>query len=337
MTRALALLATFETKHVMLQSFVVELESIYEAIPPPVPAHDALAELRACIAPGASEDAGIVALAEYEEKSVLHVLASNAYHLLGRIFEDVFQGSYYEAFHALDDHERYALLALAAQAPDRGFHSEWILRELLVCDRPESLPRFAAIVERVDFTTGFLQDEVAAALIAIKACAQWGAEAPAFGTTTPEYAAAFDAVARALFTAYRSNASTVETEAVRATWHSLDGDGRLAAAAIVAAVHSAMIMFLSEDREAHRTLTTHWPRELETVLLDCIARRDDLGDGFRRHNYDGALIRHAVETLGSIGSVQSLDVLRALSEDPAFGADAVKALAALQRRGIGVV
>jgi hypothetical protein len=48
------------------------------------------------------------------------------------------------------------------------------------------------------------------------------------------------------------------------------------------------------------------------------------------------MIKHAIQTVGDIGSSKSLVTLRALSEDPAFGADAVQALATLQRRGIGV-
>jgi hypothetical protein len=55
-----------------------------------------------------------------------------------------------------------------------------------------------------------------------------------------------------------------------------------------------------------------------------------------RHNFDGDLIKHAIETVGVIGSGRSLAPLRALSEDPAFGAEAVRALATVQRRGIGV-
>jgi hypothetical protein len=59
-----------------------------------------------------------------------------------------------------------------------------------------------------------------------------------------------------------------------------------------------------------------------TVVVSCVVIRD--------------LIKHAIETIRDIGSVRSLATLRALSKDPAFGADAVRALATLQRRGIGV-
>ena len=335
--RALAILETFESKNLMLNSLILELKSLFAVIPPPVSVDDALAELRVCIAPSALEDPGIVALAELEHTPPLHVLASQAYHLLGRIFEDFFQNSYDMAIAELDDDERFALFALAAQSPDRGFHSEWILRKLLDFDRPESLQHFAAIVQNADFTTGFLQDEVAAVLIAIKACARWGTAPPVFGTTTKQYGPAFDTVAHALFLAWRPAMTPVERDGVLAKWRALTDEDRLAAGAIIASVHSAMTMFLHEDREAHKMLTKHWPEEAESVLLACIERRNALAPLHIVHRHDGGLVFHAIETVGSIGSARSLLPLRALSEDPVFGGAAVQALAILQRRGIGVV
>ena len=336
MMRALAILDSFTSTDVMLSSLILETKSLFEVIPPPVSVEDALAEMRACIAPGAADDPNLAVIAGYEKTSVTRVLSEWAYSYLGRIFEDIFQGAYYEAYTTLGDDERLAFLSLAAQNPDRGFHSSWILQELLNCDAPQTLPYFAATASAVDFTSGFLQDELAATLIAIKACARWSAVPPPFGTTTPEFRAAFEVIGAALFFTHRADVTPTDIDTTRAKWRHLDSDGHLAASAILQAVHHANIMFTPGERQAQPDLATAWPYEIETVMLSCIERRATLTAAFNRHNFRGELIKHAIGTVGDIGSGRSLATLRALSEDPAFGADALQALATLQRRGIGV-
>jgi hypothetical protein len=56
---------------------------------------------------------------------------------------------------------------------------------------------------------------------------------------------------------------------------------------------------------------------------------------FSRHNFYGDLVAHAIDTIAEAGSERSLPRLRVLSEDSTYGARAVSALSALQRRGIG--
>jgi hypothetical protein len=79
----------------MLDSLIFETKSLFEAVPPPVSVEDALAEMRACIAPDAASDPSLAFIAEYEKTSVADVLAGRAYSLLGNLFEDVFQGTYH--------------------------------------------------------------------------------------------------------------------------------------------------------------------------------------------------------------------------------------------------
>jgi hypothetical protein len=336
MTRALAILDSFTSSNMILDSLIVETKSIFETIPPPVSVEDALAAMRRCISSGAANDPSLAFLAEYQEMSVLHVLSGLAYGYVGRIFEDVFQGAYYEAYTALDDNERLALLSLAAQEPQRGFHSDWILRELLNCNVPQTLLYFEANLSAVDFTSSFLQVELATALTAIEACARWSSAPPMFGTTTPEYRAAFDAVGHALFVGRREDAPSTAIDAIRAKWRALDSDERLSAGAILQSIRNANNLFTQQEHDVQTELAMAWPEEIETVMLDCIVRRDEFSMAFARHNFDGNLIKRAIETVGNVGSGRSLATLRALSDDPAVGVNAVGALAKLQRRGIGV-
>ena len=336
MTRALAILDSFTSTNWMLESFIAEIKSIFEAIPPPVSVDDALTEMRECIAPRAADDSVVAAIAEYEKMSITQVLAGRAYSLLGRIFEDFFQGAYYDAYKALGEGERLTLLALAAQRSEGGFHTDWILRELLKCDAPGTLPHFASKVSAVDFTSGFLQDEVSATLIAIEACARWSAVPPTFGTTTPEYSLAFHVIGTALFFTKRPDVAPTDIEATRTKWRSLDSDALLAAGAILRAIHRARFMLARDEREADADLAAKWPEEVEIVMLECIERRSAFSAAFHRHNLDGDLIKYVIDAVGNIGSGRALATLRKLSDDPDWGADAVRALASLQRRGIGV-
>ncbi|HEY4433127.1 MAG TPA: hypothetical protein VGM99_01890, partial [Candidatus Cybelea sp.] len=259
MSRSLAILDSFTSSNWMLDSLIVETKSIFETIPPPVSVEDALSEMRACISADVANDPALALLADLEKASVADVLADQAYSYIGRIFEDVFQGSYYEAYTELGNDERLALLSLAAQKPKRGFHSAWILRELLNCDAPQTLPHFMENVTAVDFTSSFLQDELAATLIAIEACARWSAVPPAFGTATCEYCAAFGAIGDALFFAYRADATPADIEATRVKWLGLNSDERLAAGAVLQSLSLARIMFTPEERDAQVDLATAWP------------------------------------------------------------------------------
>src|SRR5207237_1054459 len=57
---------------------------------------------------------------------------ANAYHVVGRIFEEIYLDAYYSAFRTLESNDRVKLLTMAALgASDDGWNADWILKELL--------------------------------------------------------------------------------------------------------------------------------------------------------------------------------------------------------------
>lgn len=59
--------------------------------------------------------------------------------------------------------------------------------------------------------------------------------------------------------------------------------------------------------------------------------------GLRRYAYDGRLVKEMIETLGAIGTLRAVSLLRAVADDPVYSSDAIGALQCIQRRGVGIL
>jgi hypothetical protein len=95
-------------------------------------AGSALSEMRVLIQPGVRDSDDTRRAAEVLGVEPLALLASRARSCIDRMFEDVFQGIYWEAYEELSPTERFELLTLAlSEADPHGMWLEWMLRELI--------------------------------------------------------------------------------------------------------------------------------------------------------------------------------------------------------------
>jgi hypothetical protein len=173
-----AMLESFHTNDIFVSTSVLEALLAYDGLEPPISADATLSEMRAVIDPDAASDPPIIESASVTGVSVQRFLSDQAYSLLGRIFEDVFQGAYYEAYSELSDEEKGTILNVAANCSTPGFHTGWVLRELLRYGGERAVAvyeRFAAGPDRDSFSP---QEAAEAFALGVEGCARWGSARP---------------------------------------------------------------------------------------------------------------------------------------------------------------
>jgi len=75
---------------------------------------------------------------------------------LGKIFEDIFQGAYYEAYQLLPEEEKRKLLILALQDTHVGLFTDWCMRQLckIGCgDAQDVLRRYGSRIDPETFSS----------------------------------------------------------------------------------------------------------------------------------------------------------------------------------------
>jgi Nuclease-related domain len=336
-SRVLDFVQGLSSQNPLLNSLIFETQALFEVMEPPVSLQDAIAEMRTAAMAEPADHADFAVIAALHNVSVGEMLAANAYGLLANIFEDVFQGVYYKAYRTLRDDERLRLLTLAAQREERGFHTAWILRELLQYGEAAPLSTFEHYLRAVDFNGNFLQDELAAAVVAIEAWAKCSSSPPPLGSATPEFDQAFQTIGAALYWAYRGDAAPEQRASMKRKWNHLSNDDRLASGVVLHELRSASWLATPTDREVVPDLRSLWDSEVEAIAIHCVKNRDTLMARFGRHAYDNRLVKDMIETLGAIGSARALSVLREAADDSLYSSEAISAVQSIQRRGVRIV
>jgi hypothetical protein len=302
--RAVSMLDSYLGENPFVNGLVFEAKSILEAMPPPVSLHEARSEAKAIASADAAEAGGLAELAALTEKSAEEIIAERAHAFVGSIFEDVFQGVYYEVYRDLEPADRLAVLLWASKHRP-GFHSSWIFGELLQINDAAALAACEYTLRAVDFDSSFQQDDTGAAIAAIQGCARWRSSPPVFGTAPALYGAAFIVIGETLFWAYRDELTPERCAKLRVQWSQLDSDALLAAGAILVALDHARWTFTPDERSSQPKLEQIVPDAIEDVALECIRRRADFAVVHKRHNFRDEGLAFFVETLGTCGSLRA--------------------------------
>ena len=125
------ILQGFETKDVLVNTELLEALAGYDGFDAPVSEDAALTEMRDLIEATDEPNAEQAEFALLLETTCPQYRREAAYGALGKIFEDIFMGAYYQAYRALSDNQRKKLLELAAMTTRPGTHIDWVLWELL--------------------------------------------------------------------------------------------------------------------------------------------------------------------------------------------------------------
>ncbi|MDE2572464.1 MAG: hypothetical protein KGM44_08085, partial [bacterium] len=324
-SRVAEFLDSIETHDMVLSSMIVEAQSHFETIEPPVSSEDALAEMRATIEWNVPVELRVA----FDETSQ----NAAAYSLLSRIFEEVFQGAYFNAYQQLSDEERFRILTLAAGAPSQGFYGDWIMHELLRLDKIEALPTFRAAATAIDLRSSFPQGETAIFVLGLYAFARYAEAPPVRPEPTSTLERAWFLVGDALFWAFHDRGRHAGTRGAEVLKR-LDGDVLLSAAIVLSDLHDTHWNFVLEGQR-FPTFAAVWPDVARRIATHGIAHRERIAALKERPVRFNDVAGYLVKTLGEIGDASSIPVLRSVMDDPAIGRAAIESIRAIETREIG--
>jgi Nuclease-related domain len=312
-------LERMQSKDLFLGSAITEALAAFERLQLSLTSDDALNEMKELLSAssGATEPA--------DTKG--HSDAANS--LIDRIFEDVFQGIYYDAYRELSTAEKIQLLKLAAHSNSVGFYTCWILQELLHLNPDHATAIFSHFASNVDATAFSPSDAAGAFTLGIIGCAKFGhaPERPARSMSQDEMA--WHLLGRLLYE-LRSKGSIPDVQA-NSLWNLLLTETPFAAADALRHIETPHIML--SDGLGHVSLVTRYPAQACRLLEFSLSHRGALTTLFQwGGSKDRDLTRFIIGALGRHGSQLDLPALTSISDDPEFGTDAISAVAQIYAR-----
>jgi hypothetical protein len=283
----------------------------------PVPADKALLEMRTVIAEG-HDGIGNDDRAE---------LCDRAYGLISNIFEDVFQGAFYDAYGSLEPAEKVALLSLAAQAKDAEFSITWILSSLLKLGAESAPHVFHGFAASIHSDSHSPQEATAAYVLGIAGWSDFMNEPPTYtGPDTPEHLA-WKIIGQILFWRFWRNRDLQRADSrIEELWTLLGDNTAIATADVLYHLAHTWLGY-DFERAKEINLITLFPKQVKLLLELSLRRRESLKSVFPWGGTRGdGLLRFVVATLGRIGNDGTIPLLMEISDDPKFGAQAISAI-----------
>jgi hypothetical protein len=311
------LLAQFDTRNPFLSSFLVELLAAYGMLEAPVTVDKAIQQMRTVIAEGYD---GI-------GKDDKAELCDRAYGQISHIFEDVFQGAFYDAYESLEPAEKVALLSLAAQAKDAEFSITWILTSLLELGAESAPHVFQGFAASIHSDSHSPQEATAAYVLGIAGCSDFMNEPPTYtGPDTPEHLA-WKIIGQILFWRFRRGRDLQRADSrIEELWTLLGDNTAIAAADVLYRLADSWLGYhFGRAREVN--IITLFPKQVKLLLELSLRHRESLKSAFPwGGTRDDGLLRFVVATLGRIGNDGTVPSLMEISDDPKFGAQAISAI-----------
>lgn len=317
----------------ILNSVILETLTAYEMLPRPVELYQALQQMRGVL-DASSEYARLVmdAYKTFTSSEVGDPLAEEAYRLLGRFFEEVFQNVYYEAFEELSETEQVLFMNLAARAREPFGDLAFLLRRLVKACSPSSADVFQRYAEKVLFDSWMMeQEKTEVFILATIGCAKLVLDLPKWQGGDGQAAQAWFIIREIVFThVKRAPAATMD-----ALWLNLQSEAALGAADALFMMQSAFGASGLYQEEFSVNLLKEYPQQVKGILEYSLQNRDKLTSASKF----GASDHHTVDrtnfilaVLSKLGDSSTLDYLRPLVDDMVFGSNALSSLKAIKSR-----
>jgi hypothetical protein len=320
--------ASTPNRDIFLSTCVIEAMNALGMLQAPVDLEGALREIRSLLNPPSDYARRLTALEQSEPTGAsCNPLAELAYGVIGRFFEEVFQGVYFEAFGTLTEGEQIAFLSLAAQAKDPSFHLGWILGRLVKVCSPSSLPVFQR------YAAGVLVDSpdplgvVRAFLLAVIGCAKLRSGLPPWRMERTDAAEAWRIIREIVYEHFKE-AST--RERINDLWLALRAEAPLGSAdALYNIQHPFVLNWGGEDLRAD--LTQFYPQQTKAILEHGLLNLEKLTSAWK---FGRAEERNdfVVATLGRVGDESSVEILKRFANHPVLGKGAIGAIKAIKAR-----
>lgn len=316
----------------LLNTAVLETLAAYDGIELSITAEDALQEMRSLIAPEAASDPLAIEAARVHGTSPIEVVAGLASSCLGKIFEDVFQGIYFEAYCELSTEEKVDILCLACQAPDAGFQSDWILRELHRYGGRRALSIYRRFAAGIENGNCFADDAVAGFVLGIEGCARWSDLPPPYLRGDSPVDKAWETIGEVLFWHFREPAAGPDHPQLAKLWTRFEGPVLLAAADVLYRL-SHLSWRIHKDDRADVDLIAAFPDQVRTIVETCLAHRESLPSLFpHAGSVDCGMIHFLIETVAKVGDATSIPLLREMADDREFGNQSINAIESIEKK-----
>lgn len=311
-------LQKMRSNNIWISSAIVEALTALNAIEPLVDLNSAYEEAKEILAATISCHSS-----EYE------VLRERGSSFIGCIFEDVYQNSYYDAYHRLSDREKLQLLLLAAE-DTKKFHSDWILHNLVELKLHDALPIFRRFNSPTCGNPSFPQESVAAYILALAGCALFNDDQWDSPTAKCIDETAWKLIGQLLFIVFQDRES--DTVRVESLWNQLKSQAPFAVADVLYQIKRSN--WLLEHQELRWDLTKIFPKEVGAIFECSLKNKDKLTSIFE-HSFSfvaAERTRFMIETLGRIGTSSSIEPLTPFTDDPEHGTAAILAIRAIRAR-----
>jgi hypothetical protein len=311
-------LSSLHSNNVFLSSAIVEALCAYDMIPPLVSTDDVARELDEILA--SQDDA---------------VSQRRAYGAVSNIFEDVFQGAFWEVIEGLAPAQRVQLLTMAALgAPSYAFATDWIMEELLKSGDEKALPAFVRWAQGVDAQSVCPQEATRCLVVAVMGCAKFLRDPLPFVKLQTENDRAWETSAAILYWMHRPGLPKDEMRSRCAPlWERLRTELAFEAVDPFFRMEVAAWKPQSGRGEFLHGLCANFPEEFRAILEFGLNNRSRLTSIFGRFHLKEEVAPFIIRWLAVVGKRQTLKLLEPLVDSPDLGLHALEAVRKLKAAG----
>lgn len=327
------LLETFDVKdNWALSSIWVETRALFTGFDSGTDAEGAVKEFRQILLSAENGDDPAFQLEKEAEpnRTFEEFVGGWASGVLGRMFEDVFQGVYYEAYESLPTDERRRLLILALRKSEIGFFTDFYLTELGKFGYEGAEDALTRYGSRIDPKSFCPQDFVSCYILAHQAWATLADEPIPYGDDSSEDHRVWGIVGELIFWLNRKKEEPVGrisylcSELVQfpkavpgVLWQIEQSQWRMRPSGVL------------------ESLFARIGDAIRDVLHESLTFGESLSSVFPHVSSDSAqLFRWTISTLGRIGDHTSVRLLQQWTEDNKHGIEAIRAIEKIEQRHV---
>jgi hypothetical protein len=274
------------------------------------------------------EEEGVIAeIDEILGNPVNKESAGRAYGIVSNIFEDVIGAPFYTAIESLNAPDKVRLFTIAALgAPPYGFSNDWLLTELIKAADRTALPAFERWATDLNLDGFYQQGSTACYILAVQGCALFLDEPPRPANCQTNDQAAWQCYGAIIFWMYRPPLSSEEVSARCAPyWQQLTGELLPAAADPLYQFVWADNSYQQEGGPVYARLIRRFPDEARLILEWNLRHKDLLTSIFGVHARDDR-INQIIDMLSLVGDADTIELLRAYTDDKDLGRSAIRAI-----------
>lgn len=332
-TAVIALLETFDVKdNIFLSTQWLETRSSFTGFDIAIDVGSALDEFRRILAAADAGDDPAYQLSQQNEPSLTfnQFVGGWASATLGKIFEDVFQSVYYDAYQSLSEDEKRKLLILALHERSTGFFTDWYLQELCKFGFEGTEDILIRIGNRIDPDSNCPQDCVRCFIMAHEAWAQIADEPIPYLDISSEDHRAWATAGELIFWLNRKDKDS--SGRISFLLDELTHFPKAVPDVLKQIGHSQMS---TGPAPALQSLLVQHTDDIRNALHESLKCEGSLTSAFLNPPvYQTELLRWTISILGLIGDRKSISLLRSWTESTTYGKDAIHAIEQIEGRDI---